>query len=190
MDSLGNGYGFIPTRSTIGTPFVLYEDLLFGMQLPNMRLGEGAVTNSPVGLMLDLGKKEIDLAPFHYPHSVMKNSQKPSLGIETKMSYCFNGEELVLSFAFDETLYKMPLKGGTTTSHIASSSYLGKVSLPEKVPSDLILAAKKCVNCLFMGISYMINTEMYIIGSLIPKKTMIWMKTLLNCGSRDEVNFR
>ena len=143
LDSLGNGYGFIPTRSTIGTPFVLYEDLLFGMQLPNMRLGEDAVTNSPVGLMLDLGKKEIDLAPFHYPHSVMKNSQKPSLGIETKMSYCFNGEELVLSFAFDETLYKMPLKGGTTTSHIASSSYLGKISLPEKVPSDLILAAKE-----------------------------------------------
>ena len=143
LDSLGNGYGFIPTRSTVSTPFVIKENVLYGVQMPNPRLGKVAVVNSPVGLMLDMVKKKVDLASFKYPSAVMKNYQKPSLGIESKMSYCFNGEYLVLSFAFDETLYRMPLKGEKVTRHVAASSYLKKVELPEKVPSDLMLAAKE-----------------------------------------------
>ena len=37
----------------------------------------------------------------------------------------------------------MPLKGEKVTRHVAASSYLKKVELPEKVPSDLMLAAKE-----------------------------------------------
>lgn len=143
LDNLGNGYGFIPTRSTTNTPFILHERLLYGMQLPNPRLGEDAATHSPVGLILDLEKKEVNLSALKYPTSVMKNYRKPSLGIESKMSHCFNGKELVMSFSFDETLYRMPLDGGEITKHVAKSAYVKKVALPEKVPSDLILAAKE-----------------------------------------------
>lgn len=143
LDSLGDGYGFVPTRSTTGTPFVVHEDLLYGMQLPNLRLGENAATNSPVGLVLNLKKKEVELISFNYPITVMGNYKKNSLGIETRMSHCFNGKELVLSFSFDETLYRIPLKGGKITTHTVASSYLKKVVLPENIPSDLILAAKE-----------------------------------------------
>ena len=143
LESSGNGYKVIPTRSTTGTPFVVYEDILYGMQLPNMSLGKKTVTDSPVGFMLNLEKKEIEQFPFNYPVALMGNYEKASLGIETKISHCFNGKELVFSFSFDETLYRVPLNGGKITMHTVASPYLKNVALPEKVPSDLILAAKE-----------------------------------------------
>ena len=143
LDSLGNGYEFIPTRSTIATPFVLHEGLLYGMQLPNLRFGENAVTDSPVGLKLNLKEKRAEVISFNYPSAVMGNHKKASLGIETKMSHCFNGKELVLSFSFDEMLYRIPLKEGKITTRTAASSYIKNVALPENVPSDMILAAKE-----------------------------------------------
>lgn len=142
LDSLGNGYGYIPTRSTVGAPFVIHGQMLYGMQLPNPRLGKEAVDKSPIGLMLDMEKKNVKNTSFNYPASVMKNYEKPALGIERKINHCFNGKELVCSFAFDEKLYRIPLEQGEVTERMAKSSYLEKVSLPEKVPSDLLLAAK------------------------------------------------
>ena len=152
LDNLGNGYGFIPTRSTTGTPFVVHEDILYGVQLPNMSLGKKTVTDSPVGFLLNLEKKEIEQFPFNYPVALMGNYEKASLGIETKMSHCFNGKELVFSFSFDETLYRVPLNGGKITMHTVASPYLKNVALPEKVPSDLILAAKEMCELPIYGI--------------------------------------
>ena len=151
LDSLNKGYDFIPTRSVIGNPFLLVGEHLYGMQLPNPMLGNKTQRESPVEIRIDLKQKKAMPLSFNYPLTVMKNYGKPMLGIENKVSRCFNGECLVYSFAFDDKLYVTSLDGKITSSRSSKSRYIDHVSLPDNVPSDLQRAVRNMCELPFYG---------------------------------------
>ena len=151
LDTLNKTFDFIPTRSVIGTPFLLVGEHLYGIQLPNPMLGVKAKNESPVEIRIDLKQKKAEPMSFKYPSTVMGNYGNPMLGIENKFSRCFNGECLVYSFAFDDDLYITSLDGKVMDSRNLKSMYVDHVSLPERVSSDLQLAVKNMCELPFYG---------------------------------------
>lgn len=145
------GFPFIMTRSVTGFPMLRLGGKLYCMQLPNPRLGGKMTTDSPVGMKVDMESGEAEALPFCYPSSLCRESGAPALGIESRVSRCFNGKEFVYSFAFDEDLYVVSEDHRQVRRVPARSRYADKVSMPDKVPTDLTLATKMMCEFPFYG---------------------------------------
>lgn len=141
----------IPTRSIIGTPFIFHEEKLYGMQLTNMQLGDKKKTESPTDIQIDLTTGAITALPFTYPTALVTDNNKPVLGIESNMGRCFDGKNLVYSFAFDENLHVVTPGKGTAELKPARSNHIHTLAWPEKIPNDLRLAAKMMCEHPFYG---------------------------------------
>lgn len=144
-------YPFIPTRSVSFNPIIYQNGKLYCPQLVNPRLGEKAIESSPVELSLDLNTQKIEILPMKYPSTVTGKYTLPSLGIETKVSRCSNGELFVYSFSFDENIYVADFDHKEIRKIKAKSAYIDKVNLPENVPTDFHLAVRKMCELPFYG---------------------------------------
>lgn len=136
-------YPFIPTRSTTLNSFIYQEGKLYCPQLVNPRLEKKAIDDSPVEFALDFDKQRLEILPMRYPITVTAKHGMPSLGVETKVSRCFNKGVFVYSFSFDENLYIADSNHKKIRKIKAKSTYIDKVALPEIVSTEFDLAVKK-----------------------------------------------
>ena len=144
-------FPFITTRSVIGFPMLEIDDFLYCPQLVNPRLGNKKKTDSPVAMRIDLETQKIDASDFCYPSFLCKESHVPSLGIESKASYCYNGKEFIYSFAFDENLYVLSTDFKLHKKVNASSRYIESVSIPSNIPTQMNLGIKMMCEIPYYG---------------------------------------
>lgn len=144
-------FPFITTRSVIGLPMLEIDNSLYCPQLVNPRLGDKQKTDSPVAMRIDLGTLDTDASDFCYPSFLCKESHVPSLGIESKASYCYNGKEFIYSFAFDENLYVLSTDFKLIKKVNASSKYIDGISIPDNVPTQMDLGIKMMCEIPYYG---------------------------------------
>lgn len=145
------GYPFIMTRSVTGAPMYLIEDELYCIQMVNPRLGKDMVTDSSVGMKINLKTGGAEAFDFCYPSKLSPSYNSPSLGIETKVSRCYNGRDFIYSFAFDEDLYLVSKDHKQVRRIPARSRYIDELNIPDKIPSDFKLATKQMCEQPFYG---------------------------------------
>lgn len=136
-------YSPVPTRSVVGNPFVIHQGNLYCMQLPNpYKLNrDDMMSPTDISVCLD-GDGGVKSLPMAYPRKIADCFGKPSLGIEQGMSRCFNGEDFVYSFAFDENIYIFSPKNGEVRKKEIKSRYIEDLKFPDHIPNDFNLAVK------------------------------------------------
>ena len=149
-----DAFPFIPTRSITSYPLCWTDSTLYAYQGVNPRLGEECVRKSPVGLKCDLRTGAVEPLAFHYPSSLCRSPKAPALGIESKVSRCFDGRRFVYSFAFDERLYVLPPSHDEVQAVSAPSRYLPVPEVPEPVEADLFSGTRQMCELPFYGAVY------------------------------------
>lgn len=149
--SVDEEFPFIMTRSVTGAQMYLIENELYCLQMVNPRLGKDMMTDSPVGMKINLKSKEAEAFDFCYPSELFPDNNAPALGIETRVGRCFNGENFVYSFAFDENIYVVSKDHRHVRKIPVRSRYIDELNLPAKVATNLKLATKQMCELAFYG---------------------------------------
>lgn len=111
-----------PAYSTTNSPFVLKDNRLY--ILPGC---DRWATYSPMCVMLDLGTKEAHRLPLNYPKFEGADNRLKKAGIENHLSRCFNGEDFIYSFYYDEDIYVASLDHSDIRRKKIKSDHVKKV---------------------------------------------------------------
>lgn len=134
------------------TPMHIINQRIYIPQSPNLRLGNSAMEESPVTIVLDTLTNILDEFPLRFPNIVTSAEIKgSSLGIEASYSQEFNGENFVYSFFFDENVYVVSMKGETRHKVEVKSKYIDKLNKTYQSPTDLNMLAKTICEVPFYG---------------------------------------
>ncbi len=124
------------------TPIYIMDHKIYIPQSPNLRLAN-TIEDSPVTLVLDTITGILDEFDLRFPKVVTSKAIKGStIGTKTSYSMCFNGEEFLYSFFFDEDISVVSLDGKLRKRIPVKSKYIDKVYEGTQPPSDLSQLAK------------------------------------------------
>lgn len=82
---------------------------------------------NPVSAYIDLSTKEVCTLPFNYPVFPTAINKNKRAGIEEQMSRCFDGENFIYSFYFDENIYVASIDHKNVRKVAAKSQYIKEV---------------------------------------------------------------
>lgn len=108
--------------SSIYCPIVLIEKKMFIMSGCN-RWAE----QNPISAVLDLENKLVHVLPFSYPTFPEADNKAKRAGIEEYVSRCFDGENFVYSFHYDEEIYITSVDHRSNKKIKVKSKYIDKV---------------------------------------------------------------
>lgn len=109
---------------------------LYIPQYPNLTL-ENIMEDSPVVLMLDTISGSLNESELRFPAVMTTEEMRGNKLDKTDCSSCYNGQNFVYSFFFDEDIYMVSLDGKVQKRVKAKSNYLPKIYNGKKVPSDI-----------------------------------------------------
>ncbi len=137
-DKTSQGKGTIPfiSLSCPYTPIYMMDHKIYIPQSPNLRL-ENTMEDSPVTLVLDTVTGVLDEFELRFPEVITTKEIKGSSLGDTDYSMCFNGEEFLYSFFFDENISVVSLDGKLRKKIPVKSKYMDKVYEGTQPPSDL-----------------------------------------------------
>jgi hypothetical protein len=127
-DETGDGMALKITSSTsfLYHPIVLFENKLFIMPECN-RFAE----KNPVCATVDLNNHSVQaFLSFPYPSFPGQDNKMKGAGVELYVSRCFNGEQFVYSFYYDENIYIAPINHASVVKKSVKSKYIRRVELP------------------------------------------------------------
>lgn len=93
---------FIPSGKS---QMVFIGDDLYIPQTMNLRLGEKAVEESPVKVVLDTIQKTVEALPMRFPPLISSKDYGTVGAFGANYSCCFDGKRFIYSFDADEDLY-------------------------------------------------------------------------------------
>lgn len=123
------------------TPMYMIAQKIYIPQLPNPSYGERIMEDSPVALLLDTVKNELEELPLRFPPIMdSERIRGNTLGIETNYSSFYDGSRFVYSFFFDESIYVVSLEGELKQKIKVKSKHLDKLCVLDKFPNDFVKA--------------------------------------------------
>ncbi len=136
------GKSTIPFLCTSYKAMWILNGKIFIPQTPNLALND-VMEDSPVTLVLDTLTHSIREFDLRFPQ-VMSSEEikRNTLGVEFNYSMCYNGNDFVYSFFFDEDLYVVSLDGKIKNKVKAKSKYLKNIYDGKKTPVDMDIWAK------------------------------------------------
>lgn len=87
---------------------------------------------NPVSACIDTATHAIRALPFSYPSFPHSENKAKAYGVESSLSRCFDGQQFVYSFHFDETLYVASPDHQTVRKIPARSRYIPHVEIPDE----------------------------------------------------------
>ncbi len=110
--------------------YIINEKIYINQQCPNRRLGNRAVEDSPVTLVLDTISGELNEFSLRFPPIMTSERiQGNTLGSEFDYSQVLNDTNFVYSFFFDEKIKVVSLSGDILRTVSAKSRYLDRFDL-------------------------------------------------------------
>lgn len=133
------------------TPLYVVENSIYIPQCPNLRLGNRAMEDSPVTLVLDTITNKLDEFLLRFPPVMTSEKiQTSTLGIELSYSKVLANNAFVYSFFFDEDIQVVSLSGELKQRVKVKSKYIDQIIIPNK-QSDLSTLAKDLCEVAFYG---------------------------------------
>lgn len=83
-------------------------------------------------IRIDTATHAIRALPFSYPSFPHSENKAKAYGVESSLSRCFDGQQFVYSFHFDETLYVASPDHQTVRKIPARSRYIPHVEIPDE----------------------------------------------------------
>jgi hypothetical protein len=103
-------------------PMMVINNKMYILSEPN-RWAE----KNPVCVTIDMDSKNVYALPFTYPRFPNTDNKMKRSGIETFFSRCFNGEQFVYSFHFDEYIYVASIDHASIKKMQIKSKYIKMV---------------------------------------------------------------
>lgn len=146
-DQNEDGNRLIPCVSATGSigPIVVIKNNLFLRQMINPFWGENVLENSPVSIMIDTITNEVTTLPLRFPpintaSNIVKRLSPPS---DFSAYRCFDGQQFIYSFSFDEYLYVASISHDSITKVKAKSKYIDELKPVNPRISDAKLGLKR-----------------------------------------------
>lgn len=143
-------------------PIYILNNKIYMHQTPNLSL-KNAIEESPVTLVLDTINNTVSEFDIRFPKVVSSEALRGNtLGVELSYSICYNGEDFVYSFFFDEDIYVVSLDGKIKRKVKVKSNYLDDVYKEKKSPANIdILAKTLCEIPMYGNLIYDKYREVY-----------------------------
>lgn len=121
----------IPIENYCSISFLYMPMVLNNDNLIIVRQCDRHYKPNPISASINLKTKEVKTFPYEYPTLPNTDNQFKRAGIELYVSRCFNKNEFVYSFYYDEDLY-IQIPGQTVLKKKkAASAYIKKVIVPD-----------------------------------------------------------
>ena len=114
----------------------IVDGRLYLPQDPNLTL-KNIMEDSPVALVLDTVSGSLDEFELRFPAVMTTEEMRGNKFGKTDCSSCYNGQNFVYSFFFDEVIYVVSLDGKVQKQVKVKSNYLPQIYDGEKVPSGI-----------------------------------------------------
>lgn len=129
--------------TSVYTPMVFIGHQLYIPQTINLMHGSKALEESPVTVVLDTLTSKLKELPFRFPQIMsLEDVKNKSLGSEYSYSRCFDGNNFIYSFFFDENIYVTPPSHKRIDKIVVKSRYINELKFVDRTPDDLNLVAK------------------------------------------------
>lgn len=104
-------------------------------------------TYSPMCVRLNVVTREVYRFPLNYPKFEGADNRAKLSGVELNLRRCFNGEEFVYSFDFDERVYVTSIDQSQVERKLVKSRYVDEIILPDDYNHSLDLKAGLKLSC-------------------------------------------
>lgn len=110
------------STTSIYTPMIVIDNKMYIVSGCN-RWGK----SNPVSAYIDIVTKEVHALPFNYPSFQGADNKNKRAGIEEHMSRCFDGNNFIYSFYFDEDIYVLSVDHEKNNRIKVKSKYIENV---------------------------------------------------------------
>ncbi len=106
------------------SPMFFLGDSLYLPQTINSRLGDHFISESPLGVVINLSNKQITATPLKFALEINDLRELPYSTTAGKVSTCFDGERFIYSDEMQDSIVCMSRNFKTMTKFLAKSKYM------------------------------------------------------------------